>query len=195
MAYLSYEELLTMGFKRLGENVKISDKASLYNHDLIEIDDDSRIDDFCLISGKVKIGKNVHIAAYCNVAGGIKGVTLEDFSGLAYGCHVFSQSDDYSGTTLTNPTVPRKYKNELMSSVIIGRHVIIGTNSIVLPGVTVSEGCSIGAMTLVTKSTKPWGFYFGSPAKRIRERKQDLLSLELEYLKDKEEERHENLGI
>ena len=42
----------------------------------------------------------------------------------------------------------------------------------------------MGALTLVHKSTKPWGIYVGNPAKRIKERKNDLLSLEVEFLKE-----------
>lgn len=161
MSFLSDSELRKIGFKKLGKNVKISDKASIYNPEKIEIGDNSRIDDFCLLSGKISIGNNVHIAAYCNIAGGIEGITFDDFSGLAYGCHVFSQSDDYTGRTLTNPTIPKKYKKEIIKQVIIGKHVIVGTNSLVFPGVTIEEGCSIGAMTMVTKSTKAWGVISG----------------------------------
>lgn len=186
MAFIPDSELVLMGFKKIGQNVKISDKASIYNLDQIEIGDNSRIDDFCLISGNVKIGRNVHIAAFCNIAGGEPGVVMNDFSGLAYGCHVFAQSDDYSGKSLTNPTIPKPYKNEYFKQVTIERHVIIGTKSIVMPGVILAEGCSVGAMTMVTKSTKPWGIYFGIPAKRIKERKKDLLVLEAKYLLEKQ---------
>ncbi|MDI3428904.1 MULTISPECIES: acyltransferase [Aeromonas] len=184
MAFLTEEQINSIGFKYIGNNVKISDKTAIYNADLISIGDNSRVDDFCLLSGNIKIGKNVHIAAYCNLAGGELGIEMEDFSGLAYGCHVFTQSDDYSGRTMTNPTVPKKYKKEIYKRVYIGKHVIVGTKSIVLPGVTVAEGCSIGAMTMLTKSTQPWGIYFGIPAKRIKERKKDLLDYEDEYLKE-----------
>lgn len=182
MPFLKQEKLESLGFKSLGKNVKISDKASIYNHDQIEIGDNSRIDDFCMVSGKVKIGRNVHIAVFCNIAGGEKGVTLEDFSGLAYGCHVFSQSDDYSGNTLTNPTVPDKYKREIKKAIVIGRHSIVGTNSLIFPGVVLAEGTSVGAHSMITKSTEEWSVYFGNPAKRIKTRKRDLLKLETEYL-------------
>lgn len=182
MAFLSEQSLKEMGFKALGAGVKISDKAAIYNPELIEIGDYSRIDDFCVVSGKVSIGRNVHIAVFCNVAGGELGVTLEDFSGLAYGCHVFSQSDDYSGKTLTNPTIPENFKKVLRAAVTLKRHVIIGTCSVVLPGVTVDEGTSVGAMSMVTKSTEPWSVYFGIPAKKLKSRKKDLLILEQEYL-------------
>jgi acetyltransferase-like isoleucine patch superfamily enzyme len=182
MSFLSQEQLELMGFKSLGNNVRISDKAAIYNPDNIEIGDNSRIDDFCVVSGKVSIGRNVHIAVFCNVAGGSEGVTLEDFSGLAYGCHVFSQSDDYTGRTLTNPTVPAIYKCETKKAVRIGRHCIVGTGSLIFPGVTLGEGCSVGAMSMVTKSTEEWSMYFGIPAKKLKNRKQDLLKLERDYL-------------
>ena len=182
MAFLSQEQLESMGFKSLGKNVRISNKAAIYNADQIEIGSNSRIDDFCVISGKVTIGRNVHIAVFCNIAGGSEGVTLEDFAGLAYGCHVFSQSDDYTGSTLTNPTVPAKYRRETKRAVHIGRHCIVGTNSLIFPGVTLSEGSAVGALSMLTKSTEEWSVYFGAPAKKIKKRKRDLLSLEQDYL-------------
>lgn len=184
MAYLTQEQLSMMGFKSLGVNVKVSDKASIYNAEQIEIGDNSRIDDFCVVSGKVKIGRHVHLAPMCLVAGGEEGITFCDFSGIAYHVQVFAQSDDYSGETLTNPTVPRKYKKEYRKAVFLGKHVIIGAGSIIFPGVHIAEGCSVGAMTLVNKSTDPWGIYIGNPAKRIRERKKDLLNLEDKFLEE-----------
>lgn len=184
LAYYSSDELQLLGFKKLGLNVKISDKASLYNVANIEVGDNSRVDDFCVISGNVSIGRNVHIAPFCLVAGGDPGIRMDDFSGLAYGVKLFSQSDDYSGATLTNPTVPARYKKEKKSAVLIGRHVIIGAGSMVFPGVTIAEGCSVGAMTVVNKSTAEWGIYLGNPARRIKERKKDLLALEVAYTEE-----------
>jgi acetyltransferase-like isoleucine patch superfamily enzyme len=181
MAFLSELELLKMNFASLGSNVLISTRASIYNADQIAIGDNSRIDDFCLLSGKIEIGRNVHFAAFSNVAGGVEGVSFGDFSGLAYGCQVFSQADDYHGETLNNPTVPEIYKTITRASVRISRHVVIGTNSIVFPGVTVAEGCSIGAMSLVNRDTEEWGIYVGIPARRIKDRSKSLLQLEIEY--------------
>lgn len=186
MAFLTEQQLQAMGFRSLGRNVRISDKASIYNADQIEIGDHSRIDDFCVLSGKIQIGRNVHIAVFCNVAGGEKGIRFHDFSGLAYGCHAFTQSDDYSGRTLTNPTVPDRFKGETKLPIEIGRHVIVGTNSLIFPGVTLAEGTSVGAMSMVVRSTEPWSIYFGIPAKKIRSRKCDLLELEKQYLQSGE---------
>lgn len=182
MGYLTKEEIDSIGFSYVGDGVQISDKAVFYETHLIEIGDYSRIDDFCLLSGRVVIGRNVHVAVYSHLAGGSEGIVLDDFSGIAYGCQIFTQSDDYSGESLTNPTVQTKYKKEIKEKIYIGKHCIIGANSVVMPGVTMAEGCSLGAQSLLHKSTEPWGVYFGVPAKKIKNRKKDLLEKEKEML-------------
>jgi acetyltransferase-like isoleucine patch superfamily enzyme len=184
MAYLTVEKLKSLGFKKIGKNVKVSDKASIYNPELISIDDYSRIDDFCVVSGKVDIGKYVHITPMCLIAGGEPGVYLSDFCTLAYGVKIFAQSDDYSGGTMVNSLVNSRFKSETFAKVSLLKHVVIGANSVVLPGVTIAEGCSAGAMSLFNKSTDAWGIYVGSPAKRIKERKKDLLELEKQFLEE-----------
>lgn len=185
MSFYTQEQLLEIGFKSIGENCKISTKTSIYRPEEIEIGNNCRIDDFVILSGKIHLKNNIHIAAFCNLSAGECSIFFEDFSGLAYGCHVFTGTDDYSGRTMTNPTVPLEYKGLKEKNIIIGKHAIIGTNSIIMPGVNIAEGTAVGALSMVTKSTKPWGIYFGNPAKRIKERKKDLLSLEIEYLESK----------
>jgi len=184
LAFLTDDALSAIGFRRLGADVRISDKASIYNPGDMDIGDHTRIDDFCVLSGRISLGRNVHVAVFCNLAGGEPGITMEDFAGLAYGCHVMAQSDDYSGRSLTNPTVPDQFKREAKAPVLIKRHSIVGTNSVILPGVTLEVGTAVGAMSLVTKSTEPWSVYFGVPAKRLKARRRDLLSFEELYLKD-----------
>lgn len=182
MAYYTQEQLINLGFKLIGQNVKISDKASIYNCDQIEIGDNSRIDDFCVISGKITIGRNVHIVPMCLIAGGEKGIIFEDFTTVSYGVQVFTQSDDYSGKSMVNSTIPKQYKKEYKKAVVLKKHSIVGAGSIIMPGVILEEGTSVGAMSLVLKSTDPWGIYVGTPARRIKDRKKDLLRLEKLYL-------------
>jgi galactoside O-acetyltransferase len=51
----------------------------------------------------------------------------------------------------------------------------VGTNVVVLPGVTLAEGSVIGACSLVTKSTEPWTVYAGIPAKPLKSRRRDKM--------------------
>ncbi len=186
-SFYTEKELEKIGFKAFGENVLISRKASIYMPETILIGNDIRIDDFCcLVGGKkgIHIGSNVHIAFHCIILGN-SGVVIDDFAGLSSRCSIYSSTDDYSGGSLTNPTVPSKYKEIKEGKVHLGRHVIIGTNTTILPNVVIGEGCSVGANSLITKNLDAWGIYFGSPVRRIKNRKQDLLKLERLYLDEK----------
>ena len=78
MAFLSNEELKKLGFKSIGKGVKVSSLASFYYPETIEIGNNSRIDDFCVLSGKIKIGSFVHIAVHCTLSGCSEGVFLDD---------------------------------------------------------------------------------------------------------------------
>ena len=184
MPYYTQSQLKQLGFRNIGTNVKISDKASIYNSNQIEIGDNSRIDDFCVISGRIIIGRNVHITPMCLVAGGIMGIVFEDFTTLAYGVKVFTQSDDYSGKTMTNSTIPKIYKNEYMEKVRVKKYSIVGAGSIIMPGIVLEEGTSVGAMSLVLNSTEAWGIYAGSPAIRLKNRSKNLLKLVPQYIEN-----------
>ena len=188
MAYLSRDALEAMGFARLGRNVKISDKASIYDPEKMEIGDHCRIDDFCVVSGRIAMGRNVYIGPLCLVAGGTPGITFDDFTTLAYHAQVFSQSDDYSGATMANPTVPAAYKSETKEAVHLKRHSIVGAGGIVGPGVVLAEGTAVGTGGVVLRSTEPWSIYTGIPAMKLKDRRRELLTLEKDYLRSESQE-------
>lgn len=183
MPFMTNQEIMELGFKHVGRDVKLSRLASFDKPQLMSFGDNSRVDDFCALSGHISIGRNVHIAVMSVLVASLESIVISDFGGLAFGCKLFTSSDDYSGKTMTNPTIPAKFKEITHGPIHLGKHVIVGTNSIIFPGVSVGEGCSIGANALLTKSTEPWGIYLGSPARRIKERSRNLLLLESEYLK------------
>jgi galactoside O-acetyltransferase len=182
-SFYSNAELKELGLKSIGENVLLSKKASIYGND-ITLGNNIRVDDFCILSGKINIGNYVHIGAGSYLFGGEKGITMEDFAGCSQHVCIYATSDDYSGKSLTNPTVPDKFKKLNEGEVVIEKYVIIGAGSIVLPSVTVKEGAAIGALSLVDKSTDQWKIYFGSPAIPINNRNRKILELEKEFRAD-----------
>ncbi|MGL4865418.1 MAG: acyltransferase [Cetobacterium sp.] len=185
MGFYTREELEKIGFKYIGKNVLISDKCSIYFPEKIEIGDNVRIDDFCILSGNIKIGNYVHIAAFCAYYGAA-GIEIGDFSTTSSRVTIYSQSDDYSGESMTNPMVPAKYKKVEYGKVIIKKHCIVGSSSIILPGVILKKGSAIGAMSLVKKSTEEWSVYAGVPVKKLKDRRMDLIELEKKLLQERE---------
>lgn len=187
MVMLSREAIENMGFASVGDDAQISDRASFYGTGRITLGDNVRIDDFCVLAagvGGISVGQHVHIAVYSSLIGAGK-ITLSDFSGLSSRVSIYSSSDDYSGATMTNPTIPSNYTGVIHSDVFLGRHVIVGSGSVILPGITLEDGVAVGALSLVTKSCEAFGIYIGNPARRIKERRHDLLELERRFVASK----------
>ncbi|WP_454009911.1 acyltransferase [Aeromonas sp. Marseille-Q7275] len=180
MAFLTQEQLASMGFASFGTNVLISDKVSFYGANRIHIGSNVRIDDFCVLSagvGGIELGNYIHIAVYSSLIGAGK-ITLSDFCNISSKVAVYSSNDDYSGAYMTNPMVPAEHTNVTHADVTLGKHVIIGSGSVVLPGITLHDGAAIGALTLVNKDCDAFGIYIGSPARKIKNRNKELLEQE-----------------
>lgn len=177
-SFYTEDELRAMGFRSLGKGVLLSRKTSIYSPQSITIGDYSRIDDYCILSGNVVIGRYVHIAPACLLFGGDDGIVFEDYTGLSSRSAVYAMSDDYSGNCFTNPTLPMKYRNVMGGGVLVKKHAIIGSGCTILPNVVIEEGAAVGSMALVNKSLEAWGVYVGAPCKRIKDRSRKVLELE-----------------
>jgi len=160
------------GIEFMGENVKkrlkscgvgvvIHPLAKIIYPESVEIGDYSMIDDYTFIEGGqgVRIGRFVHIASFCSIVGnGI--LDMDDFSALAAGCRIITGSDDFSGRSLTNPCIPARYKPFLhRGRVTIGKHTVLGTNTIVYPDVAIGPYSATGAGTVVTRDLGSAGIY------------------------------------
>lgn len=185
-SFLEKSEIEKMGFASVGEDVRISRFARFYGAENMHIGNHVRVDDFCILSGEIVLRSYTHLAAATLLFAGDSGIEIQDYSTLSSRCAVYAISDDYSGEAMTNPTVPEEFRKVTGEKITVGKHVIVGTGSTILPGVDIGEGGSFGAMSLINKSTEPWGVYVGVPCRRIRDRKKDLLEYE-KMLRNREE--------
>tara|TARA_B100000029_G_C17308813_1_gene863559 strand:- start:244 stop:834 length:591 start_codon:yes stop_codon:yes gene_type:complete len=184
--FLNNLELKKINFKKIGKNVLISKNVLIVGAENISIGSNVRIDAFTSLIApkkKLKIGSYVHIGA-CSYLSATEGIELKNFSGIGQGVKLYSVSDDYSGNSLTNPTTGRKFKNEKKGKIIIGKHVNIGSNSIILPNVNIKSGASVGSFTLVNQNLNGNYIYFGIPAKPLIKRSKKHLLLEKKFLKN-----------
>lgn len=188
--YLTEDDLKDFGFRSLGKNVRISSDARVYGANNISIGSNVRIDDFVVlaaVSGSIEIGDYVFIARSSHLSG-VFGIELHDFSSMAANTVIYSASDDYSGETMTAQVVPHEFTSYQGGKVVIGRHVIIGSSCTILGPANIGEGVSVGAMTLINKDLEPWGMYIGIPARRLKDRKRDLLKLEKRLIENRGQE-------
>lgn len=178
------EELISMGFAYVGNDVKVFKKTTLVNPANISLSDGCQIDDFVHIiaAQPINIGKRCHIATQCTITGGGQ-FDLEDYASLAAGCRIITGSDDFLGEALNGPCMPIEYRKINRSFVRIKRHAVLATNSIVLPGVTIEEGAVSTVATVFYQNSEPWFVYKGNPAVRVGRRRQNIIkTLEKEMI-------------
>lgn len=154
-----------------GYNVTIREWVRFVRRGNIKIGNHVMIDDFVLICGGrgdelTLIGNYVHIAAFVSIMGGA-GVTLMDYSAISPGSRLFSETDDYTDGALMGPTIPDDLRGGPSGRITLEKYVCIGANCVVLPGVTISEGATVGACSLVTKNIAPWTINVGVPTRPI----------------------------
>ena len=178
--YYQAEELRAFEFARVGEGSAIARTCTIVGLENITIGAFVRIDGYTTIvaaAGRIRIGDHVHICSGC-VLGGRGGIELADYSSLSHGVKLLSAIDDFSGRTMTNSTLPDEVLGVQAAPIRIGRHVPIGSGSLVLPGVTIGEGAAVAAMSLVNRSLPEWTICGGNPAAELRPRSRDLLGRE-----------------
>lgn len=178
------KELKKMGFKSLGENVYIDTRTTIDNPRSISIGNNVKIGSFVILSGDIIMGNYIHIASFSGLYGG-GGIKIEDFVSISNHVRLITESDDYSGESMSAPFVPDKFKFKAQKDAIcIKKHCIVGSGSLILPGVVLEEGVAVGAMSMVSKNTEAWGIYVGIPARRIKDRSKKILQLEKQFLNE-----------
>lgn len=59
----------------------------------------------------------------------------------------------FNNNSLTNPTVPAEYNKVTSKPVTIDQHIVIGSGSVILPGIIIQKGCAIGAHSPVKNNS------------------------------------------
>lgn len=175
--FYTKDELLAIGFKSVGENVLISKKTSIYGASNIIIGSNVRIDDFCLLVGKIEIHDYVHIGAYCGLHASQGGtIIFEDYSGISSNVNIYASTDIFDGEyCCARPGLNNDCFNTITSEVRLGKYSQVGTGSTVIPGGSLQEGSAVGAMSLVNKPLEPWSIYFGIPCRFYKKRRKELI--------------------
>ena len=163
-------------FRRAGNNVTIYKFAVVLTPENVTLGSDIIIDDFVFIGAhqRLIVGNRVHIASHSSISGGGR-VLLSDFSGMSPGARLISGTDDFTEGRLNGAAIPQEFRQTHRGTIVLEPHAIVGTNAIVLPDVTIGEGATVGAGSVVTRSLEPWGVYVGVPARKINTRPREVV--------------------
>jgi len=170
-----------------GSDVVISELVEIRRPHLVTVGNHSAIDSFVSISTAAEIGDYVHIAPHVTIigrgdAGGL--IRMGHFTNLAAGCRVICGSDKYMGAGLIgSAAVPAHFRDEIKTApVTLENFANVGSNVVLMPGVTLAIGSVVGACSLVTHSTEPWTIYVGVPARPVKKRRGEIILAHAEAL-------------
>jgi len=154
----------------LDDSAIVGKTVRIRKPDRVSIGAHSILDDFTYISCGLTVGRYTHIGANGALIGGDAHIVIGDFVNIAPGCRLVAASHDFTHGGLTGPTIPEAFSTPgLCEDIAIANHVLLGANTVVLPGLHIPEGVSSGAGTIFTKETalRPWTLYVGAPARPI----------------------------
>lgn len=113
------------------------------------------------------VGKNAFIGDYVRVDLNHAGlIYIEDFAHITSGCRLLCHQRDLSKYRKGDNAADLGYK---FGEIHIGRGVMIGMETMIMPGVTIGDGAIIGAYSLVTKDIPAYTIATGRPAKVVKE--------------------------
>lgn len=114
----------------------------------------------CHIGKHVFIGDNVKIDS-----GHADLIYIGDYSHITGGCRLLCHQRDLSNYRMHDNASSLPYK---LGEIHLGKGVMIGMESLIMPGVSIGDGAIIGAYSLVTKDIPAWTVAVGRPAKVVR---------------------------
>jgi dTDP-4-amino-4,6-dideoxy-D-glucose acyltransferase len=158
-----------------GEDVYIGTSVRIRRPELVTIGSHVAIDAYTCITTNATIGDYVHIGQLVTIIGGADAhINIGNFCNISAGCRLVCASDDFENT-IGGPLIPHEMNNLDNRPIILEGFNIIGSDTIVLPGVTMAIGSAVGAGSIITKDTEPWTMYFGRPAVAIKKRNKDKI--------------------
>jgi acetyltransferase-like isoleucine patch superfamily enzyme len=175
-----------LGMKEMGDNSFIFMPRKIRGRSYIEIGNDTCINSNAWIDAieryqeqkftpSIKIGDNVHVGQYSCIMC-IDSICIDDgcvLSEYVYITDLFHGFDPTKGLIMSQNLISK-------GNVKIGESSFIGYRACIMPGVTLGKHCIVGANSVVTKSFPDYSMIAGSPAKLIKTfsfEKQDWVSV------------------
>ena len=123
-------------------------------------------------SVRVSLGRGSHIGADALLNLGPTSFEVGNFTMIS--ANFSAHTMRHTITHISNYSItkgPFRFLGEICDTaepILIGNDVWIGEGVKCLPGVNITNGCVVGAGSIVTSSLEPYGIYAGNPARLIR---------------------------
>jgi UDP-2-acetamido-3-amino-2,3-dideoxy-glucuronate N-acetyltransferase len=178
----------------IGNHVEIGNHCCIQPN--VKLNDNVMLANYVNLGSHIEIGKGSKIWYYCNIYGTKDNPTtigentqIGGYSTIKYACHIgnncrfqshifvaeYVDMEDYvfvgpgvSFAVDKHPTAQAAIEgNWKLDGILVKKHVVIGSEAIINPGVNLGTGSIIGTGAVITKDTEDYGVYLGIPAKKV----------------------------
>lgn len=158
-------------FRHRGQGVRIFEPCVILRPEVVSLGDGVRVDSFTKIEGGlgVTIGENVHIASFSHINGGGGAVVFGAHSGCASGVKVAGGYPDLDYLHIS-AAEPAELCHVVRERTVVGEYVVLFSNAVILPGVTIGDGAIVAAGAVVTCDIPAFEVWGGVPARFIKRR-------------------------
>ncbi|WP_233902909.1 CatB-related O-acetyltransferase [Stieleria maiorica] len=121
-------------------------------------------------------GERLVIGKFCQIAHGVRFITssanhsMRGFSTYPFANFMMNEATTADDMKALFDVADRK------GDTVVGNDVWIGTEAVVMPGVTVGDGAIIGARAVVARDVPPYTVIAGNPAKPVKKRFDDQVT-------------------
>lgn len=113
------------------------------------------------------VGKNVFIGEYVRMdIWHAELIYIDDYAHVTSGCRLLCHQRDLTGYCVGDNAADLRYRT---GEIHIGKGVMLGMETMVMPGVTIGDGAIVGARSVVTKDIPPYTIAVGNPARVIKQ--------------------------
>lgn len=158
-------------FRSYGDGVEIYEPCLILKPEMVSFGDGVRIDSFTKIEGGlgVTLAKWSHLSSFGHINIGGGRVDIGIGVGMGSGVKVLGGSNSMQGLYVSC-AAPQHLQEIDRLHTVVSEGAFIGSNAIILPGVTIGEFAVIGAGAVVTHDVPAREIWAGVPARKIGER-------------------------
>lgn len=158
--------------KQFFKNIRLKSLEKMLDWAILEPFEPRKLRPILIRKMGCHVGKNTFFGDYVRMDTSYADmIYIGDYSHVTSGCRLLCHQRDLTGYCVGDNAASLGYKT---GEIHIGKGVMVGMETIIMPGVTIGDGAIIGAGSIVTRDIPAWTIATGRPArvvKQIPERK------------------------
>ena len=157
-------------------NIKLKMLEKMLDSALLEPFEPRKLRAYFIRKMGCHVGKDVFFGDYVRMDTSYADmIYIGDYTHVTSGCRLLCHQRDLSNYYVGDNAAECGYR---LGEIHIGKGVMVGMETMIMPGVTIGDGAIIGARSMVTKDIPPYCIAVGSPAKVIKQIPQRVIENE-----------------